>query len=124
MEDWDKVSTKDLIKVFSEGTAWNFFSTPIRMQAFIESSLAEIIYKYEYNMIISDDSLKGTVAAKSATAEIETQNEHFALQYRKLYTSYVTEVLKSFNDYLKRLERIIDFRLQEERLNANRNPFS
>ena len=43
VEDWDNISTKELVNIFSEANAWNFFSTPVRMNAFIESSLSEIM---------------------------------------------------------------------------------
>lgn len=122
IEDWDKISTKELINLFSAGIAWNYYSTPVRMQAFIESSLSDIIYKYKYNTIISDDTLKGTVAAKTATAEIETQQEKFVAKFRELYTTYVTESLKAFDTYLRRLEKVIEWRLAEERATA-KSPF-
>ena len=122
IEDWDKITTKELINLFSAGIAWNYYSTPVRMNGFIESSLSDIIYKYKYNTIISDDTLKGTVASKTATAEIETQQEKFVKIYRDMYTTYVTESLKAFDTYLRRLEKVIEWRLVEERANP-KSPF-
>lgn len=122
IEDWDRVSTKDLINIFSEAMAWNYYSTPIRLQAFIESSLAELTYKYQFNTELTDPTNTGTVAHKNAMAELNTQTADFANAYRKLYTTYVTEVMKSYDQYLRRLERIIDWRLQEERSTA-KSPF-
>lgn len=122
IEDWNKISTKELINFFAEAAAWNYYSTPIRMQGFIESSLANIAYKFSYNTAITDPNATGTVAVKQANAEISTQYENYAANYRNLYTNYVTEVLKSFNDYLKRLEKIIEWRLLEERNNP-KSPF-
>lgn len=122
VEDWNKITTKELINFFAEAAAWNYYSTPIRMQGFIESSLANIAYKFSYNTAITDPNATGTVAVKQANAEISTQYENYAANYRNLYTNYVTEVLKSFNDYLKRLEKIIEWRLLEERNNP-KSPF-
>lgn len=123
IEDWNKITTKDLISYFTEANAWNFYATPVRLQGFIESSLAEIVYKSEYNQVLIDPTLSGTVAAKAATAELDTQDSNFVFTYRKLYTAYVTDVLKSFDLFLKRLEKIIDWRIQEEKYNPNKNPF-
>lgn len=124
VEDWDNISTKELVNIFSEANAWNFFSTPVRMNAFIESSLAEIIYKYNYATALTDPNVSGTVAVKQSLAELNTQDSNFSCQFRKLYTSYVTDVLKSFDQYTKRMEKIIDWRMQEERMNANKSPFT
>lgn len=122
IEDWDRLTTKELINFFTEGSAWNFYSTPIRMQAFVESSLAEVVYKYEFNTVLTGLT-EGTVAQKNANAEIETQETNFSTLYRKLYTDYVTETLRAFDGYLRRIERIINFRQMEERLTPNKNPF-
>ena len=124
VEDWDKLTTKDLISFYTEASAWDFFSTPIKMQAFIESSLADIVYKYEFNSIISDPDLKGTVASKTAMAELDTLEKKFASTYRKLYSNYVEEVTRSFGFYIHRIEKVINWRQIDERSNPNRNPFS
>lgn len=123
IEDWDKVSTKDLIKFYTEGCAWDFYSSPVRLQAFIESSLADIVYKYEYNSIITSPDLSGTVQTKTAIAEMETQEEKFVTIYRKHYSHYIEEVLKSFSIYLHRVSKIIEWRQAEERSNSGTNPF-
>lgn len=120
IEDWDQVSTRELINFYSEAASWNFYSTPVKMNAFIESSLADIVFKYEFNTILTDPDTKGAVAIKQAQAELSTQEHEFARTYRSLFTSYVTEVLKSFDQYVRRLERIIQFRQQEEK---QANPF-
>lgn len=124
VEQWDNLTTQDLINFFTEGSAWNFYSAPIKMQAFVESSLADIIYKYEFNTILTSLT-EGTVAQKTANAELKSQEANFASMYRKLYTDYVTEILRSFDNYLRRVERIINFRQLEERManGANKNPF-
>lgn len=122
IEDWDKVSTRQLINIFSEAMAWNYYSTPVRMNAFIESSLADVIYQYKFNTELTDKSVTGTVAYKNAMAELNTQDTSFANTYRKLYSTYVTEVMKSYDQYLRRMERIIDWRLQEEKVKA-KSPF-
>lgn len=122
IEDWDKLSTNDLINFFSEGSAWNFFSAPIKMQAFIESSLSEVVYKYEFNTILSSLT-DGTVAQRNATAELQAQQNNFAALYKKMYADYITEVLRSFDGWLRRVERVINFRQMEERMTPNRNPF-
>lgn len=123
IENWDNITTKELVNIFSEANAWNFFSTPVRMNAFIESSLAEIIHRYNYDTALTDPNISGTVAVKQSLADLTTQDSNFSLQFRKMYTVYVTEVLKSFDQYIKRMEKIIEWRMQEERMNANRNPF-
>lgn len=123
IEDWDRIPTKELINIFSEMNALNFYATPVRLNGFIESSLAEIIYQYNYDSAMTDPSLSGTVAVKQSLADLNTQDSNFSFQYRKYYTTYVTDVLRSFDAYIKRLEKIIDWRVQEERMNANKNPF-
>lgn len=123
IESWEQVSTKSLINYYSEGASWNYFSSPIKMQAFIESSLAEIVYNYNLSQELTDPNLTGTVAVKTAQAEINVINDKFVYDFKKLYTSYVTEVLKSFDIYLKRLEKVIEWRLYEERMNPNKSPF-
>lgn len=122
IEDWEQVSTNDMINALSEAAAWNFFSTPIKMKAFIESSLAEIIYKDEYNQVLSSPDLTGTANVKTAIAEIQTQESQFALQYRKLYTKTVEEYLHSFETFVKRLESIVWMRQRETAANPS-NPF-
>lgn len=122
IEDWNKVSTNDLINFLMEGSAWSFCSTPLKMQSFIESSLAEIVYKDEYNKIFTDPELTGSVAIKEAVAESSTQESQFALTFRKVYTKYLTEMLTTFDLLLKRVEHIVDMRQREERANPN-NPF-
>ena len=119
IEDWDKIKTKELINLFSEASAWNFYSTPVRLKGFIESSLAEIVYKYDFDIALTDPTATGTVAMKQAVAELNTQDSNFSCMYRKMYTTYVTDILKSFDLYLKRMEKIIDWRLQEERMNPS-----
>lgn len=119
IENWDQVETKDMINSLAEGSAWNFYSTPIRMNSFIESSLAEIIYKEEFNKILTNPSLTGTAGVKNATAELETEETKFIYLYRKMFTDYVIEMLKSFELFLKRIEQIIWMRQKEE----NTNPF-
>lgn len=123
IQDWDKVSTKELRNYFSEMNALNFFASPIRMRAFIESSLGSIIYNFDYNSKLTDPSVSGTVAIRQAIADMNTMDSRFALRFREMYSNYVTEILKSFDQYIRRLEKIIDWRLADERYNANRNPF-
>lgn len=120
VQDWDKLSIRQLTNLFAEGTALNFFNTPVRMQSFIESTLADVVYKYRFNIAITDPTLTGTVAAKNAAAEISTQDEKFAATFRELYTNYVTEVCRSFDTYLRRLEHIIDWRIKDEQINPGR----
>lgn len=119
IENWDKVSTKELINIFSEANAWNFYSSPIKMQAFIESSLAEIIRQASYDKALLGE--EGTVAEKTARAEVKTLDAHFAATYKKLYSQYITDVLRSFDTYVKRLEKIIDYRQKEEQF--RKSPF-
>lgn len=116
IEDWDKVSTNELINIFSEASAWNFYSSPIKMQAFVESSLSDIVYKTQYNSALLTET--GTVAEKTAQAEQKTLDSCFAATYKKMYSQYVTDVLRSYDAYLKRLEKIIDYRQKEERLKS------
>lgn len=92
------------------------------MQAFIESSLSEVVYKYEFNTILSSLT-DGTVAQRNATAELQAQQNNFAALYKKMYADYITEVLRSFDGWLRRVERVINFRQMEERMTPNRNPF-
>jgi hypothetical protein len=40
-----------------------------------------------------------------------------------MYTEYVTETLKTFDSLVRRLERVINMRQQEERMNPNATPF-
>lgn len=124
IEDWDNISTKELINIFSEANAWNFFSTPVKSNAFIESSLAEIIHKYNYATALTDPNVSGTVVVKQSLAELSTQDSNFSCQFRKFYTNYVTDVLNSFDQYIRRMGKIIEWRMQEERMNANKNPFT
>jgi hypothetical protein len=123
LQDWDKVSTKELINFYSEASAWCFYSTPVKLRAFIESSLAEIVYNDVFNKALVDPSNTGTVAAKKSAAEMKTVDSAFVTAYRKMYTEYVTETLKTFDSLVRRLERVINMRQQEERMNPNATPF-
>lgn len=119
IEDWNKVSTHDLINLFSEAAALNYFSTPVRLQAFIEFSLAEIVKDYYYSKALTDPTLTGTVQTKTALASMTNQDNNFVCTFRKLYSTAVTEQLKTFDAFLRRLEKIIDWRQAEDK----QNPF-
>lgn len=122
IQDWNKVDTKDLINFYAEGSAWCFYSTPIKMQAFIESSLADIIYRDEYNKAFTDPSAGKSQGVRAAFAEQDTLQSKFVVTYRKMYTEYVTETLKTFDALMRRMERVINMRQAEERANPS-NPF-
>ena len=114
IEDYSKVPTKDLIKLYEEAVSHAFFATPIRLRAFVESSLANIIYEDEYNKALLGAT--GTQAIRQAEATIAIQNTEFKQIYRKMYAKYVEDVVKSFEQFVRRLERIIDLREKEEKL--------
>ena len=122
IEDWNQLSTKELINFYSEGSAWCFYSTPIKMQAFIESSLADIIYHDEYNRAFTDPSACKTQGVRAAFAEQDTLQSKFALTYRKMYTEYITETLKTFDTMMRRMERVINMRQTEDKINPS-SPF-
>lgn len=112
VEDWERLTTKDLEHFIQAGSSWTFFLNQQAINSYAEAVFAKYTYDDAYDEAYVRQ-MTGTVGDKTARAKRRTQKERWIALYKTLYHKKAKEVVDRLDQHVRRIERIYSERMRE-----------
>lgn len=105
MEDWSRLTVKDMEEFIQAGSSEVFFSAQKSVNNYAEAVFAKFTYDDAYDQAYSSQ-LSGTIGDKTARAKRRTQKERWLALFKSLYYKRSQEVVSNLESHVRRVERI------------------
>lgn len=112
LEDWGRVTIKDMEMFIQAASSEVFFSSQKVINDYAEAVFAKFTYDDAYDAAYSSQ-LSGTIGDKTARAKRRTQDERWRALFKTLWYKRAQEVVGKLEAHVRRVERIYSERQKE-----------
>lgn len=114
MQDWGRVETEDLEKFVLNGSSEVYFAQQKLENGYAEAVFAKFTYDDAYDRAYSSQ-LSGTIGDKTARAKRRTMDERWRALFKTLYHKRAKSEVDAFESFIRRVDRIRQDRMENDR---------